>query len=442
MDNDLLGEEVSTEVNVLNAGEVPITSFDLNLFYQNQIIPMSFSGLNIQSLETFSFEVPGIILAPGDQTYIVKITNVNGVLDDILEDNILSGVASPIVPAPGKMVVGEEITGTWCPYCPRGMVFMDLFEEKYDPYWCGIVIHSEDPMNYSEYMTGMNDYHLGGFPRALIDRWHDVDPSGMSPDFFERVQVPPVATIVNGATWDSITRLLHVSVTSNFVLPAYGNYKVACVLTEDEVTGSGPGWSQRNAYAGGNYGVMGGFETLSDPVPSSTMVYDHVARAIAPSFTGMPNSFPNYVQAGESYTTSLTFTLPAEWDETKINIIGMILDPTGKIDNAGRSTIAEAVANGYVGSTAEMPAIDLTHVMTVSPNPASTSATVHLQIAQASNVSMRLLDFAGKVLSEKDFGSIQGHYENQINTSNYKAGVYFVELTVDGRTTAKKLIVE
>jgi hypothetical protein len=319
---------------------------------------------------------------------------------------------------------------------------MNQFEEKYDPYWCGIVIHSEDPMNYSEYMTGMNDYHLGGFPRALIDRWHDVDPSGMSPDFFERVQVPPVATIVNGATWDSITRLLHVSVTSNFVLPAYGNYKVACVLTEDEVTGSGPGWSQRNAYAGGNYGVMGGFETLSDPVPSSTMVYDHVARAIAPSFTGMPNSFPNYVQAGESYTTSLTFTLPAEWDETKINIIGMILDPTGKIDNAGRSTIAEAVANGYVGSTAEMPAIDLTHVMTVSPNPASTSATVHLQIAQASNVSMRFLDFAGKVLSEKDFGSIQGHYENQINTSNYKAGVYFVELTVDGRTTAKKLIVE
>jgi hypothetical protein len=89
-----------------------------------------------------------------------------------------------------------------------------------------------------------------------------------------------------------------------------------------------------------------------------------------------------------------------------------------------------------------MPAIDLTHVMTISPNPASTSASVHLQIAQASNVSMRLIDFAGKVLSEKDFGSIQGHYENQINTGNYKAGVYFVELTVDGRITAKKLIIE
>lgn len=441
MDKDLLGEQVSTQVNVLNAGVVPITSFDLNLFYQNQIVPMTFSGLNIQSLETFSFEVPGVILAPGDQSYIVKITNVNGVLDDILEDNILSGVVSPIVPAPGKMVVGEEITGTWCPYCPRGMVFMDLFEEKYDPYWCGIVIHSQDPMDNSEYMTGMYDYHLGGFPRALIDRWHDVNPSGMSPDFFTRIQIPPVATIVNGATWDATTRLLHVSVTSNFVLPAYGNYKVACVLTEDEVTGSGPGWSQRNAFAGGNV-VMGGYETLSDPVPASIMVYNHVARVIAPSFSGMPNSFPNNVQAGDSYTTSLSFTLPAEWDETKINIIGMIMDPSGKIDNAGRATIAEAVANGYVGSTLDMPVNDLTQVMTVSPNPASTYATVNLQIAQASNVSMKLVDFSGKVLSEKVYGSVQGHYKIQINTSNYKAGVYFVELTIDGRTTAKKLIVE
>lgn len=441
IDKDLLGEQVSTQVNVLNAGEVPINSFDLNLFYQNQIIPMTFSGLNIQSLDTWSFEVPGVVLAPGDQSYIVKITNVNGVLDDILEDNILSGVVSPIVPAPGKMVVGEEITGTWCPYCPSGIVNMNLFKEKYDPYWCGIVIHYEDPMALNEYRENLYDW-TDGFPSAVIDRTFGASVSNMYPDFYTRIQIPPVATIVNGATWDAITRLLHVSVTSNFVLPAYGNYKVACVLTEDEVTGSGAGWAQSNAYASGNYGVMGGFETLSQPVPASTMVYDHVARVIAPSFSGMPNSFPNNVQAGDSYTTSLSFTLPAEWDETKINIIGMIMDPSGKIDNAGRAIIAEAVANGYVGSTLDIPATDLTQMMTVSPNPASTSATVNLQIVQASNVSMKLVDFSGKVLSEKVYGSVQGHYDIQINTSNYKAGVYFVELTVDGHTTAKKLIIE
>jgi hypothetical protein len=172
------------------------------------------------------------------------------------------------------------------------------------------------------------------------------------------------------------------------------------------------------------------------------MVYDHVARAIAPSFSGMPNSFPTTVTAGDTYTTNMSFTLPASWDETKMHIIGMIIDPTGKIDNAGRATIAEAVANGYVGGISEMPVNDLTQVMTVYPNPASTAATVNLHIDQASNVSLKLIDFAGKVMSEKAYGSVQGDYQINVNTSNFKAGVYFVELTVNGQTTSKKLIIE
>jgi hypothetical protein len=55
---------------------------------------------------------------------------------------------------------------------------------------------------------------------------------------------------------------------------------------------------------------------------------------------------------------------------------------------------------------------------------------------------MKLVDFAGKVISEKAYGSVQGDYQINVNTSNYKAGVYFVELTVNGQTTSKKLIIE
>jgi hypothetical protein len=296
-------------------------------------------------------------------------------------------------------------------------------------------------MTNTDYDTGMGGL-IRGYPSAVVDRSPDVDPTGMSQDFFTRLQTPPVATIVNGATWDAATRVLNVSVTSNFALAANGNYKAACVLTEDEVTGTGNGWSQSNAYAGGNNGAMGGYETLSNPVPASTMVYDHVARAIAPSFTGMPNSFPTTVTAGDSYTTNMSFTLPASWDETKIKIIGMIIDPTGKIDNAGRATIAEAVANGYVAGISDKPTVCYWGGMSVYPNPASSAATVSLYIGKASNVSMKLVDFAGKVVSEKEYGSVQGNFEVNVNTSNFKAGVYFIELTADGQKTSKKLIIE
>jgi len=441
MGGEIAGQNVTPTVKVLNAGATAITSFDVNLSYNSQNYPFSVTGVNIASLGSYTVNMPANVLVPGLLTYTATISNINGGNDDIAGDNTLAGQIDPVVPADGKMVVGEEATGTWCQWCPRGAVFMDLFKTKYDQYWAGIAVHNGDPITNVDYDAGMAGL-IGGYPSAVVDRLADVDPSAMSPDFFTRLQTAPVATIVNGATWDATTRVLNVSVTSNFAMNANSNYKAACVLTEDEVTGTGAGYNQSNAYAGGNNGVMGGFETLSNPVPASTMVYNHVARAIAPSYTGMPNSYPATVNTGDSYTMNVSFTLPADWDETKISIIGMIIDPTGKIDNAGRATIAEAVTNGYVAGISDNPTICYSGGMSVYPNPASTAATVSLYIGQASNVTMKLLDFAGKVVSEKEYGSVQGNFQVNVNTSNLKAGVYFVELTADGQKTSKKLIVE
>ena len=441
MGGEIAGQNVIPSVKILNAGATPITSFDVNLNYNGVNYPTSVTGVNIASINTYTVNLPANVLVAGNLPYTATISNINGGNDDIATDNTLAGQIDPVVPAIGKMVVGEEATGTWCQWCPRGAVFMDLFQTKYDPYWAGIAVHNGDPMTNTDYDAGMGAL-ISGYPSAIVDRLPDVDPSGMSPDFFARLQTPPVATIVNGATWDAATRVLNVSVTSNFALPANGNYKAACVLTEDDVTGTGSGWNQSNAYAGGNNGVMGGFEALSNPVPAATMVYNHVARAIAPSFNGMANSYPSTVNAGETYTMQVSFTLPTDWDETKIHIIGMIIDPSGKIDNAGRATIAEAVTNGYVAGISDKPTICYLGGMSVYPNPASSAATVNLFIGKASNVTMKLVDFAGKVVSEKEYGSFQGNFQVNVNTSNLKAGVYFVELTADGQTTSKKLIIE
>ena len=441
MGGEIAGQNVVPKVQVINAGATAITSFDVNLAYNSQNYPFSVTGVNIASIGTYTVNMPANVLVPGNQTYTATISNINGGNDDIAGDNTLSGQINPVVPAPGKMVVGEEATGTWCQWCPRGAVFMDLFQTKYDQYWAGIAVHNADPMTVADYDAGIGGL-ISGYPSAVVDRLAAVDPSGMSQDFFTRLQTAPVATIVNGATWDAATRVLNVSVTSNFSMAANSNYKAACVLTEDDVTGTGAGYNQSNAYAGGNNGVMGGFESLGSPVPAALMVYNHVARAIAPSFSGMPNSYPATVNAGDSYTMNASFTLPSDWDETKIHIIGLIMDPTGKIDNAGRATIAEAVTNGFVAGLNDMPVTDLTQVMTVYPNPASTAAMVNLHIAQASSVSLKLIDFAGKVMSEKAYGSVQGDYQINLNTSNLKAGIYVVELTVNGQTISKKLIIE
>jgi hypothetical protein len=132
MGGEIAGQNVTPTVKVLNAGATAITSFDVNLSYNSQNFPFSVTGVNIASIGTYTVNMPANILAAGNQSYTATISNINGGNDDIAGDNTLTGQIDPVVPAVGKMVVGEEATGTWCQWCPRGAVFMDLFETKYD----------------------------------------------------------------------------------------------------------------------------------------------------------------------------------------------------------------------------------------------------------------------------------------------------------------------
>jgi hypothetical protein len=298
-------------------------------------------------------------------------------------------------------------------------------------------------MTVTEYDAGIGTL-IGGYPSALVDRLGDVDPSGMSSDFFTRLQTAPKATLVNGATWDATTRVLNVSVRYNFALAANGNYKSACVLTEDGVTGTGAGWSQSNAYAGGNNGVMGGFESLPTPVPAAQMVYDHVARAIAPSFTGMNGIFPATVNAGDAHIVNYSFTLPAGWDESEIQIIGLLIDPTGKIDNAGSVDITTAVANGYeTGINAGIAQVlSSSKAVVLAPNPATGSSAILLNLATESDVRIELTDLNGKLITSGTYTNLSGAQSISMDLNGLSAGIYAVNILVNGTLYTEKLVVE
>lgn len=446
MGGNIATQSVTPTITVMNAGTTPVTSFSVSLNYGGLPYVQNITGVNLASLASQVVSFPGVVLAAGSSTVTATVSNVNGgANDNDPSDDAASIVINPVVPAPGKMVVGEEATGTWCQWCPRGAVYMDLFEQEYGQFWAGIAVHNADPMADAVYDAGMGQL-IGGYPSALVDRGTDVDPSGMGPQFFNRLQTAPTALIENGATWDPATRMLYVSVTADFQASANNNYKIACVLTEDEVTGTGGGWSQSNAYAGGTNGVMGGYESLPNPVPAAQMVYNHVARSIQPSFAGFANSFPATVNAGDNHTVNFLFILPQGWDETKIHIIGMLIDPTGKIDNAGKATITEAVDNGLqFGTVANVESLSLSQVddrFQLFPNPTSSSATVALTIQEASTVELTISDMSGKVMNQRDYGQLSGSYTIDLPTADFPAGIYLVELTINGEKQVKRLVKE
>ncbi|MGJ8661949.1 MAG: hypothetical protein ACSHXL_07920, partial [Bacteroidota bacterium] len=271
MGGQIASQTTSPSVIIVNAGTTAITSFDVTLNYNGSNYTENITGANLASLASTTINFSSVVLAAGSNAAVATVSNVNGTTDDVATDNVSQYIINPVVPALGKMVVGEEGTGTWCGWCPRGAVFMDRFENDYDEFWAGIAVHngSNDPMVCEPYDQGMN---FSSFPGAKIDRiGSGIDPSAMGSPFFSQLQVAPTAWIEVGATFDAVTRELKVSGNFDFQSAATNQYKVAFVITEDGLSGTTSSWAQSNSYAGGNSGVMGGYELLPSPVPASLM---------------------------------------------------------------------------------------------------------------------------------------------------------------------------
>lgn len=445
--NGLATAEVNPTVIVRNLGTSTITSFDVELTYNGATISESVTGVSIPSLDSYEVDFADIIsLIAGPNDAVATITNVNGSAGDgDASDDSKTKTINPVVPAAGKMVVGEEGTGTWCGWCPRGAVYMDLMEERYGDFWAGIAVHNGDPMVYEPYDSGIGAL-ISGYPSALVDRGGDIDPSGMENEFLNEIVLAPDAYITNGATYDATTGKLMVSVKAEFITAVSGNYKLACVITEDSVTGTGSGWNQANYYAGGGSGVMGGYEVLPNPVPASQMVYDHVARIILPSFGGYSGLIPTSVTSGDTYIINFEITVPSGWNPEKLHIIGMLIDPTGKIENADKATIDEAVANGFESSETVVAGINeevlVENNINLYPNPTNNVAFLNLDLNTESNVSIDIFNMSGQLVANKNYGQLVGNYQFPIDVNAFETGVYTIQININGNITTKKLIVK
>lgn len=433
MNGNIATQNVQPTAIITNGGTTTLNSFTATLNYNGNNYVQNVSAVNVASLANYSVNFENLALVAGSNTATLTISNINGGSDDIIEDNTTSISVNPIVPAPGKMVVGEEGTGTWCGWCPRGSIFMDLFEEDFSDFWIGIAVHNADPMADVVYDAGMGTM-ISGYPAAVVDRGPSLNPAAMYNDFYARLQVAPVAFISTTQTYNAASRELTVTVSADFQQDANNSFKLACVLTEDNVTGTGSGYNQVNYYAGGSNGPMGGYELLPNPVPASQMVYDHVARAITPSFAGDATSFPAVVNSGETHAKTYTFTLPIAWDASNINIIGMMIDPTGKVDNASKFKLSDLVSVEELSM--HQPSF------TLYPNPSAFSTTLALELIQPAVVEVAVIDVSGKVIHTRNYGVLTGNQHIEMNTSSLHAGVYIVQVTIDGVLSTQRLVVE
>lgn len=435
----LAGANVTPSVEIRNLGTTAITSAELSINYNGNTLNKTLTGISLPAngLYTTTFDNT-LSIVGGNGDVVASVVTVNGTADDNANDDSKTISINPIVPAKGKVVIGEEATGTWCQWCPRGAVALKTMHDKYDGFFQGIAVHNNDPMENPYYDASIAS-KISGYPSALVDRGAKMDPSAMGGDFINRIQIAPKGVMDIAAKYDAATKVMSVSVETTIESAISGDYRIACVIVEDDVTGTTSGYNQSNAYAGGGSGVMGGYEKLPNPVPAAQMVYDHVGRAIAPTFSGLPNAFGASASAGQKFIHNFTFDIDPSWDLTQMHVVSMFIDKTGMIDNGGTIHYNDAIKKAFKDGTAVLASQDLNGPdtrMALQPNPSDKQFDIAIFGAMNGQSSLEIVDMQGKLV----YQSQQLSSKMTIPSQDWSAGVYLVRLNENGQVFQKKFV--
>ena len=356
--NGLTGQESNIAGQLINVGIDTIKSFAVNWTYGNSSGSQSFEGLNIASLDRFDFYMDNtLILIEGENDLSMQITSVNGGNDDNIDNDTKNTIITAVTPAANKMVVGEELTGTWCGWCPRGAVALDYMSKKYPGYFQGIAVHGGDPMQNDDYLNGIKATMKSitgenpGYPNLASMRSAVMDPASVEISFLERIQEEPAATLLTGAVYDENTKKLSLSVSTSFMQNDANQYKVAVVVIENGLTGTGSKWAQANYYShqSQNRPLVGAghdWQAEPNPVPASKMVYNHVGRTVLGGYSGIKLNDSH--SAEDVDIKNFNYTIPENFNTENIEFVALLLNPDGSINNANTVTFAEALENGFV----------------------------------------------------------------------------------------------
>ncbi|MFH2094855.1 MAG: Omp28-related outer membrane protein, partial [Bacteroidota bacterium] len=325
---------------------------------------------------------------------------------------------------PDKRVFGEEATGTWCGWCVRGHVYLEYMQTNYPDSWIGVAVHNGDPMVEATYDAAIGTF-IGGYPSGLVDRADgEKDPLEFEMAYDVRIDVIPVASVdITNINWNSGTRQLSFDVEATFAIGLTGtDYRLNAILREDNVTGTDAGYNQANYYSGGTYGAMGGYESLPNPVPAAQMTYQNVARVLFGGWDGTAGTVTANIAENETFSYTYSYTLPAEWDETNVKMVGIIIDQnTGEVMNANMSDIPVSVIEN-AGQDVVM-----------YPNP--TEGIVYFR--NADNATITVYDILGNVIAE---------YQNvpsrlALNLMDQPDGTYVIRVQKDDKVSVEKMII-
>ena len=243
----------------------------------------------IESMETASIPYTTAFEDDGVHTVELNISKVNGNTNINKQSSAEYSIIA-LEKSADRVSVVEEQTGTWCGWCPRGHVALDLLNKQLGDKVVTLAGHfangesQVDPMNilgdnitsqaeaFADYggvaMILSSMLGGGGLPGAMFDRVVAADPyvganttKGKNGTYeygatdlvnLLKEENPSEADFSMTASWaDDKNTDIKVDLTTTFNYNRFGSfpYGVAFVLSENGMTGKGATWKQLNYYS-------------------------------------------------------------------------------------------------------------------------------------------------------------------------------------------------
>lgn len=271
----------------------------------------------------------------------------------------------------------EEYTGTWCGWCVRGLVGMEMLREHFGDDFIGVAIHNEDAMAILPSSQYPNN--IQGFPSAYVDRTREVDPYyGLTDDtpagiidYMDRMaerEAPAAIGVAAEWTSDEKTEIV-VHVSTFFTSSSLSKYALEIMLIADDLYGTSSGWAQSNYYR--SYASYFSDDPYLAPwtTQPNTIRNLHFNEVLVGTSRVITNSLPNYIVANEIYDFDYTFTLsdlpnPALiQNKDNLHVIAVVVEKANnRVANANRSYIDDAAAPVVTGDVNEDGNINIADV--------------------------------------------------------------------------------
>lgn len=413
-----------------------------------------------------------VVTQPGD--YTVTVTNYCGTATSqaftvsVGESGTAPAVEGQTICAPGSVTITGQPTYQWYADAEgTNLVGSGDFTTPYLENTTTYYVADASQLPNNTYFAEPHSQDFGGNGTSTSDQYLIFD--AVTPFTLKSVKVTAASSGIrkvylrdySGVALDSVSVNLPVGdsrITLDFNVPAGNDYRLAIGATRNLYRNSAgvnypyvvPGvLSIKNSSAGNQYyywyydwevEVTG--NTCSSPLTPVTVT---VGSGIIPTISGLNQAYEN---------TDLPVTLtgtPAGGTFSGTGISGNTFDPA-LAGIGGPYTITYTyIADGCTTSTTTTVTVteavgvndieDLKMPIQVFPNPSNGTFTLTFETKKQHSVSLNITDLTGRVVYTEDVLSLNGKYSRDFASTNLSAGVYMLNLVIDGKTSTRKLVI-